>query len=187
MHESSAGTFHMVVWRLLRAGVYVVLAGVVVFFAFTRTDVGRDGIRRQLQSAFNERYAGTLEIGALQGTLLNDLRATNVRLRGEDGQLIASIDSMASSPNWRNLLGATFSVGSLTLIRPQIALRRDEEGRWNLRKALTRTAPSYWNFLVEVKDTDIRIQNGRVTTDRTGPAPPPRRTRMALRLLTVGA
>jgi hypothetical protein len=155
-------------------GAYIVLAGVVIFFALTRTEVGRNHIRQQIQSAFNERFAGTLQIGALQGTLLNDLSATNVILRDEQGAVVAAIDSVHTQPRWNDVLTAQVSARNLTLIRPHLKLHRRADGRWNVQRALSRTAPSSGGGdPLDLSFSQITVRDGRVTTRRDGEPPAP--------------
>lgn len=151
---------------------YLALAGVVLFFALTRTQVGRDGIRRQLESAFNERFSGTLKIGSLEGTLLNDLQATNVRLHDEAGRVVASIDSVSTYPRWRHILTAQLSVQSITLFRPRASLHRNAEGTWNIERALTRRRGTSNGGDLDLALSNISIREGRITTSREGEAPP---------------
>lgn len=172
MSESSSRTLARLVWGLLRAGVYLVLAAAVLFVALTRTEVGRDRLRREVQSAFNERFAGELEIGRLQGTLLNEVRASNLRLRDNSGRLVATIDSVAGTPAWGQLFAAKLSVQSLTLIGPHLSLHRRADGTWNAAHALRRTAPTAGpGSLFDVSLLNVTVRDGRVSTSRDGDAP----------------
>ena len=172
MPDSPPRSYARLVGQVLRGVVYVCLAGVVLFFALTRTEVGRDGVRRQLQATFNEQFAGSLHIGALRGTLLNTLYASDVRLRDADGRLVATIDSVASAPQWRHLLTGELSVDALTVIGPQFSLHRGPDGTWNLERALERTRATAGERALDLSLTDLEIRNGRVTTTRSGAAPP---------------
>ncbi|PSQ95139.1 MAG: translocation/assembly module TamB [Bacteroidetes bacterium SW_9_63_38] len=171
MSESSSRPLTRIVWGLLRTGAYLALAGIVVFVALTRTEVGRDQLRQEIQSAFDARFAGSLEIGTLRGTLLNDIQATNVRLRDKTGTLVASIDSVAGTPSWHRLFAAELSVSSLTLVRPHLHLHRQPDGSWNIRDALQRTSPSSSGTPLDLSFLSVVIRNGRITTTRSGPAP----------------
>lgn len=149
-----------------------VLVGVVIFMGLTRTQVGRDTIRQQVEAAFNQRFAGRLSIGSLNGTLIDDVVATNVQLRDPSGTLVATVDSVRGTPRWANLLTAELSVRTLRLIRPHLSLRRDSTGVWNAARALrqnTSSPPS--DQPLDLAFADIEVQNGRVTTARQGPAP----------------
>ena len=172
MYDSSSYSFARIAGRVLRGVLYVCLVGIVVFFALTRTEVGRDGVRQQIEAAFDAQFAGSLHIGRLEGTLLNDLRASDVRLRDEQGRLVATIDSVTSAPEWRHLLTAELSVGALTLIRPHLSLHRRPDGTWNAQHALAREAPdSASGRALDLSLTDVEIRDGRVTTTRAGDAP----------------
>ena len=82
------------VLRGLQLAVYLLFFGAVVFFALTRTEVGRDELRQQVQAQFAERFAGSLQIGTLRGNLLNVLYASDVEIRGPDGGVVAAVDSV---------------------------------------------------------------------------------------------
>ena len=123
MSDPSPPSYSRIAWRLVRAGVYLLLGGTVLFFALTRTEVGRDALRQQVQSSFNDRFAGQLRIGSLQGTLLNEIIATDVALRDEDGTLVATVDSVYARPQWYGLVTNDFSVPSLTIVKPHLRLR----------------------------------------------------------------
>jgi len=157
----------------VQGAVYALFAGVVLFFALTRTEVGRDQIRQQLQASFNERFDGTLQIGTLQGTLLNNLIATNVTLRDKGGDVVASIDSVYTEPRWNDLLTASLSARSLTIVRPHLKLHRHPDGTWNVQRALSRTVPGTQSGRLDLSFSRVIVENGRVTTHREGNAPAP--------------
>ena len=169
--EPSSRSISRLLWRFVRIGVYVLLAGIVLFFALTRTQVGRDGLRRQLQSTFNERFAGSLQIGSLQGTLLNELIVTDVSLRDPKGNLVATIDSAYTQPQWTDLLTANLSVSALTVYRPHLRLHREADGKWNLRSALRRLSPSSSDTRPTITLPHLAVREGRITTTRDGDAP----------------
>ena len=146
--------------------------GIVLFVGFTRTQVGRDTILHQVETAFNEQFQGRLSIGALHGTLIDNLVATNVQLRAPSGTLVATVDSIRAAPRWANLLTAELSVQSLTLHRPQVSLHRDSSATWNVVSALQRSPGSLQpSQPLDLTFADIRVKNGQVTTTRAGVAP----------------
>lgn len=171
MADPPSRSYARLAGQVARGVVYVCLAGVVLFFALTRTEVGRDRVRRQLQTTFNEQFAGSLHIGSLQGTLLNTLYASDVRLRDADGRLVAAIDSVASEPRWRHLLTGELSVDALTVIDPHLSLHRRADGTWNLEHALRRPSSPSSGGDPDLSLTNVEIRNGRVTTTRSGAAP----------------
>lgn len=158
-------------WRYLRWGAYLLLGSVVVFFALTRTDVGRSALQKQIEAAVSDRFAGSLHIQTLDGSLIQDIVATQVTLRDPSGQTILSIDSVRAAPQWGALLGGTLSVRTLKLIRPQLHLHRSVDSTWNLERALQRTTAGNGERTVDLSLADIAIREGEMSTRRTGPVP----------------
>ena len=180
MSETPSLSYSRIAWRVAQGAVYLFLGATVLFFALTRTEAGRDVLRVQVQSAFNERFEGSLQIGRLQGTLLNDLIATDVTLRDREGEIVATVDSLHTEPRWPDLLTANLSVQSLTLIRPHLRLHRRADSTWNLQTALSRRAPPAnspprRNLAV----SEIVVREGRITTTRAGAPPAPVQARWA--------
>ncbi len=159
-------------WRSLKVGLGVLLVGVVVFVGLTRTQVGRDTLRNQLETAFNQRFAGQLSIGDFRGTLVDDVIAQEVRLRAPNGDLVATIDSIHAQPQWANLLTAELSIQTLTVVRPRLSLARDADGSWNVTQAFRRRSPSSAASALDLTIADIAVQEGHVATTRAGEAPP---------------
>ena len=148
------------------------LVGIVIFVGVTRTQVGRDAIRAQVETAFNQRFEGRLSIASLSGTLIDEVVATNVQLRDPSGTVVATVDSIRGTPRWANLLTAELSLRTLTLVRPQLSLDRDSSGTWNARRALRRKNPSSQpDQPLDLTVVNVEVQDGRVTTTRQGSPP----------------
>ncbi len=149
------------------------LVSAVIFVGLTRTEVGRNGIRQQIESAFNQRFAGSLTIDRLEGTLIDDFIATDVRLKDPSGRLVARVDSIVATPRWATLLTSTLSFRSVTLENPHLRLHRDSTGRWNAEDALQRrsTSPADSDRPLDFSFATISVNNGRVTTRRDGERP----------------
>jgi hypothetical protein len=159
-------------WRSLKVGLWVVLIGVVVFVGLTRTQVGRDALRSQLETAFNQRFEGRLSIGEFQGTWVDDVIAQEVQLRAPNGDLVATVDSMHAQPQWANLLTAELSIRTLTVVRPRLSLARDANGSWNVTRAFRRRSPSSSSGpSVDVSIANIAVREGQAETTRAGAAP----------------
>ncbi|GIV61347.1 MAG: translocation/assembly module TamB [Rhodothermaceae bacterium] len=153
---------------------YALLAGIVLFFALTRTEVGRDALRRQIERQFATAFEGRLQIGHLTGNLVNTLTARDVRLYAPDGALVIAVDTVVVRPHWLPLLRRRLNLRSLELVRPYARLHRFEDGRWNLAEALhprrpDTTAAPPWDLAA----TDLLVHNGILETSRTGPPPEP--------------
>ena len=171
MSEPSRSTSSQI-WRGLRWGLYLVLAGVVGFFALTRTEAGRSAVRQQVESAFNDQFAGTLRIGTLEGSLLRNVVATEVTLEDPSGRPLLSVDSVRAEPRWSALFGARLSVRQITLVRPQIHLHRQADSTWNVQQAFEQAREPSGGSTLDFSFADIEVLNGRVRTTRSGPAPP---------------
>ncbi|MEM9997495.1 MAG: hypothetical protein AAF809_07315, partial [Bacteroidota bacterium] len=89
---------------LVRAAVAVVVLGTLLFVGLTRTQVGRDALRDQIEGYVERELQGSLAIGQLTGNLVFDLYASDVRLYGPDGGLVAAVDSLVVRPKWLPLL-----------------------------------------------------------------------------------
>ena len=138
---------------------------VVAFFAFTRTQVGRDEMSRQLEKQFEDQFAGHLSIGKLTGNLFNTLYASDLRISDSDGVEVALIDSVVMTPRWTSILRKSFSMHELKLLRPRITVLFDSTGQSNLASifsvADTSTAPSEagWTFqgaALEIQDAVLQ-------------------------------
>jgi len=146
--------------------------GIVVFVGLTRTQVGRDSIRTQVEAIFNQKFAGTLSIKSLRGTMINDLVASDVQVHTPSGKLVATVDSIHATPRWANLLTAELSVQTLTIVRPHLSLHRDSTGNWDLSRALQERNASEASQPLALTLGRIAVEQGRITTSRSG-APPP--------------
>ena len=158
-------------WRALRVAFGAVLVGTVFFVGLTRTDVGRDQVRQQLEAQFNDRVQGTLSIDSLSGSLITEIVADGVELRAPSGTLVGTVESIQVTPQWANLLTAELSIQSLSLLRPHLSLHRDSAGTWNAANAFRRVSPSSTSPSMDLTVANVEVQQGRVTTSRDGPAP----------------
>lgn len=157
--------------RLLEFTAYAVVLGIVVFFAFTRTDVGRSEVRQQLEDRFNATFTGTLEIGHLEGNLITDLHARNVRILDPDGRPFLSVDSVIARPRWNALVSRQVSFRSVTLLEPTVHVRHRADSTWNVDRVFQRTNPSQQDppsFTL----ANLRLQRGTIRSENDGAAPP---------------
>lgn len=158
---------------MVKAVVLTALLGVVLFFALTRTQVGRNELRQEIQRQFNDRFAGTLHIGTLQGNLVNDLFASDIRVQAPSGRTVIAIDSLVARPRWVALFSQQLTFRSISVLHPTLTLHRDAEGQWDVMRAFAQPAarPDSAGSLPAFTLADFRIQDGTVTTTRDGPPP----------------
>ncbi|MCH8276001.1 MAG: translocation/assembly module TamB domain-containing protein [Bacteroidetes bacterium] len=159
--------------RTMHAIGLTVLFLFLAFFAATRTQIGRDQLSRQIERAFNNTYKGELRIGRLTGNLLNTLYARDISLTDPDGLTIATIDSVVVEPRWSDLLRYEFSVRSISIHRPILNINLQEDGGWNLARALERqtedssSTGSAWTF----RSAMLTLHDGVLISTNAGSLP----------------
>ncbi|MCH7976364.1 MAG: translocation/assembly module TamB domain-containing protein, partial [Bacteroidetes bacterium] len=141
----------------------------------TRTQFGRDALRSQVVRTFNNSFDGSLEIGRLQGNLIQDLFASDVRLFDPEGREVLRVDSVAMRPHWRSLFGGAFIADEVTLVRPQVSLVLDVNGEWNLLRALASSNPSGSDESpsnpLDFHAATLRLVEGEISTTNEGALP----------------
>ena len=161
-------------WRMVKAVVLATLVMIILFFAATRTQVGRSELRQEIQRQFADRFDGTLTIGTLEGNLVNDLFASDIRVADPDGQTVLTIDSLIARPRWLALFSQQLTFRAVTAIAPEATLHRDSDGRWNVQKAFaTALRPDSARSATSFSLADLRIVDGAVRSTRDGNAPSP--------------
>jgi translocation and assembly module TamB len=120
------------------------LAGAVLLLAtasgmmFTRTDWGRERVRRFALEELNEAIAGRVEIDeVLEGDLLRTVRMAGVRILEPDGSEFARIDTIAIHYRWSDFLFGNITVPKVTLIGPVANLRTTRGEGWNFEKVFS--------------------------------------------------
>jgi len=105
----------------------VLFVGIILFFAITRTQVGRDQTARQIEASFDARFSGTLQIERLTGNLARTLYASGLSVRDAQGREVVRVDSLVVSPRWTGLLRKEFSVRDLMASGIHVQLYNDTE------------------------------------------------------------
>ena len=168
MSRSSSSWFNRIATSLL----LILLLGVVVFFGLTRTEVGRDGLRIQLERQFNRQFEGSLRIEQLDGNLVNTLFARGVQVRAPDGHVVVQADSLVLRPTWQALLNRTLTLRSIEVHTMHVVAERTERGMPLTRAfAGTDAAPREDGPPVNLSIPDLRLHDTHVTTRHDGPAP----------------
>jgi hypothetical protein len=157
--------------RIVRLAAYVVAAAVVIVFALTRTEVGRDGLRMELERQFNRSVKGSLEIGTLRGNVFNRLSAEDVVVRDSAGREVISVERVVVRPTWRDVLRRTISTSRVTLVRPEVMLQQDEDGAWNVASALGRARQASGAEPWIYRASRIEIVDGHLRTRSDAPPP----------------
>ncbi|NNE68796.1 MAG: hypothetical protein HKN29_00380 [Rhodothermales bacterium] len=154
--------------RALRAFGGVALLGLVVFFAATRTEIGRDAVARQVEAQFARSTNGQLIIGKLTGNLVQAFTATDVRILSAEGRTLLAVDTILASPSWSDMLRRRFDTRRIELRRPRLQLESDSTGRSRWASLLPRSEggsrASGWSF----ESARIVVVDGVVTTPLLG-------------------
>lgn len=156
--------------RTFNTGLAIFVGLVVLFFAATRTEVGRERMARELETRFADRTGATLTIGRLSGNILTNLFAADVTVLHPDGRELAHADLVVLRPRWTSLLRRELSVHSVDLFEPRIRMGTDSTGTslWAfLPPPNSTTTPSGWRF----RNATLRIAGGKLLFESHGPSP----------------
>lgn len=115
-----------IIRTVLRVVGGLLFVGVILFFAITRTQVGRDQLARQIEASFDARFSGSLRIEHMTGNLARTLYASGLSVRDAEGREVVWIDSLVASPRWTGLLRKEFSVRDLMASGIQVTLYDDD-------------------------------------------------------------
>ena len=150
----------------------MLLLGVVLFFGLTRTEVGRDGVRMQLERQFDARFEGTLHIDRLDGNLVNTLFARGVQVRGPEGNVAVQADSVVLRPTWLALVNQTLALRSIDVYTAQVTAEQTDRGM-PLVRAFARTDPPEDSTgpPVSLSLPYLRLHDARLETRSESPPP----------------
>ncbi len=145
-------------------------AGVLLVFALTRTEFGREALRQEIVRSYANRYEGRLHIEALQGNFRQQILASDVRLLDRSGNPWLTVDSLVTRPRWWSLVRGRFSIRSLEAIRPALVLRTDSAGSVSsplVRRQASGGAAGTWT----PDRIEVQLADGTVRMHRIGIGP----------------
>src|SRR3954452_22507350 len=125
-------------WLVL-AVVGVALTGALVMVLWGRSDAGRRAILARVLPGVQERLAGTLRIGALQGDLTHTLVLRDVELRDSDGDVAIRVARVAVSYDLTGLVRHQLTIEDVVVDGAVVHAHTEADGRFNLI-ALVRAA-----------------------------------------------
>ena len=153
-------TSKSILWILF----FVTLGIGVTLLALSRSQVGRESLKKELQAQFNQEFYGQLAIQKLEGDLLYNLYAKNVILKDDQGRSVLHVDSVAIHPDWFSLLDNTLQINEINLFRPTLLIEQDKTGHWNIeavfksRKKTNSPSPKR----LDISSAALKIYNGKV-------------------------
>src|SRR6267378_8014500 len=131
-------------WRKLkRMAVFAALVcGLLGLCAYAARDPARDVLGRIASAWLSRRLNGTLEIGALRGSLFSALVLRDLVLRDRAGLEVAHLDEVRLEYDLTTLLTQRLVVQHVHVVHPQATLVQDPGGQWNLSRILSPTSPA---------------------------------------------
>src|SRR5260370_34790161 len=132
-------------WRIIGwvlagvVGLVLVVAAAVVIFS--RTARFNDLLRARLVSYLAQTYRGEIAIGSIEGSVWGSLTLRDIEVR-HGGSDIVSISQLRVGYQILPALRRTLVLSAIAVIKPELHLARDSDGRWNLLAAIAERNPS---------------------------------------------
>ena len=120
-------------------GLALALLGLCTYVA--RNPV-RDLLGHTASAWLSRRLNGTLEIGALRGSLFSSLVLRDVVLRDRRGAEVARLDEVQLKYDLRALRPRRLVVQRVDIVRPQATLVQEPGGAWNIDRVLDPLLPA---------------------------------------------
>jgi hypothetical protein len=114
----------------------VLFAAVAVVVSVTRTDYGREQIRRLLVDRVGAamRGRGTIYIGRIGGGFLTGVTIDSVAIRDAEDSLFVAVGRVEVRYDPRDILDKRLLFRHLRVERPVVHFRRHADGVWNFRR-----------------------------------------------------
>ncbi len=116
---------------LLALGLVAVIAGLVV----TRTDYGREQVRKVVQQQLKGAFLGRIYIGRISGGFLTGITIDSVAIRDvDDDSMFVSTGRVTLSYDPRDIIDKRIWIRHIDVEHPAVYLRQHENGRWNFKE-----------------------------------------------------
>ncbi|MBX9928058.1 MAG: translocation/assembly module TamB [Gemmatimonadaceae bacterium] len=112
----------------------LLIVGAVGLFGMTRSDGGREWLRRQAERALAASLRGEVHVGKLSGSFLTDLSIDSLEIRDPDDSLFVRSGPMRVAYDPRDLADGRIVIRALDAQRLHVHIRRDSTNTWNFRK-----------------------------------------------------
>ncbi|MGQ0539368.1 MAG: translocation/assembly module TamB domain-containing protein [Gemmatimonadaceae bacterium] len=109
----------------------VVLIALVV--GLTRTDPGRQLIRRYVISELSQRVRGKVYLGRFRGSIFGDVSVDSVEIRDPNDSLFLASGPVSARFRPGDLIDRRIRIALASVTRPVIHVRKDSAGTWNFR------------------------------------------------------
>jgi hypothetical protein len=115
----------------LAGAIAIALTAVVVL---SRTDWGRERVRRFVLKQLDGIVAGQVTIGRVRGNLLNGATIESFAIRDSAGQPFVAAERVTASYSILELITRKIDLDDVTLHRPLIVLDKPPGGKWNYQR-----------------------------------------------------
>lgn len=141
------------------------LSGFVVFLlllaALSQTQIFRNGLRSFLLSRASEALDAEIHLGTMTGNLISGFSIDQVSIKvGHD--YFVTAERLDIRYDLFQIPGRTVAISDLALVKPDIAMLRGREGRWNFERMIrpapgdtTHTGPFDWKINIK----RLKIEN----------------------------
>ncbi|HUH02999.1 MAG TPA: hypothetical protein VML75_13470, partial [Kofleriaceae bacterium] len=143
------------------------LVAIVVAVGVLHTDWGREQVRLEIEQALDERLAGELSIGRVEGSVLGDLVLRDISVRNRAGQVVATLDSLRVDFKLLPLLSQRFEARLVSLQKLEVVDRGELAALWQSPS----DEPTAWSVQVD----RLEVHEGSYL--RLRPDAPPLRVR----------
>ena len=143
-------------------GLALTLLGLCAYLA---RDPIRDLLGRTVSVWVSRQLNGTLEVGALRGSLVSSLVLRNVVLRDHQGAEVVRLDEVRLRYDLWALRTKRLVVRRADFMRPQATLVQEPGGAWNLIRVLAPQAPAGatdGELPVAITVEDFQIHDGQM-------------------------
>jgi autotransporter translocation and assembly factor TamB len=145
-------------WALIGALLLVVLAATAVVggILWLRTPSGGQFVRGQIQQRLGDLVNGEVRLAGVEGDVLTGIVLRDFALVGEDGVALLRAERIRVAYTLAPFFDKRVAVARVELVRPEIALVRFADGRWNFQTLFKERpprapgAPPGWGSWVQV-------------------------------------
>ena len=148
--------------RFVFFGLLILLVLTILLAAGTQTQFFRDRLRSVVLTQLDSLFLADVRVGPIEGNLVAGFSVDSIAFRVAN-EPVMSVERIDFRYNLLGIPGRTISVSSLTLVHPEVHIRRLPDGSWNTSHLLRPTPPESkppqpfsWSVVVK----RLEIQNG---------------------------
>ncbi len=122
---------------VLMSAAIVLFIGLVIFGLIiyaTRTDAGRDVVRRYVLSELSRRVRGKVYLGRFHGSLFGDITVDSVEIRESNDSLFFASGPISLRFRPGDLIDRRVRLAFASVRNPQVHIRKDSSDTWNWRR-----------------------------------------------------